>query len=192
MPSPGGGAASDEWKFVCERTRPIFFSNRRADRHQVSQRVSNASACLLFDCSRCVKFASTTMGCNPPVRRSSWIKFMFPVEHRVLTPEMGLRRFAGAEPGRGCRLVPRAPAAHEKDDEADQQHEAEAAAAISRPTDIKAAAAEHEDENNDEQEWVHAEKLTGRGRRSYGALPAERGRSRGRAAGDFSSSGYTP
>ena len=67
----------------------------------------------------------------------------------------------------------RAKSAHEKDHEADEEHEAEAAAADGGTANVKAAAAEQEEKNNDQKDKVHGCTVTGRGRRGYGALPAE-------------------
>jgi hypothetical protein len=45
----------------------------------------------------------------------------------------------------------RAPSAHQIDDKADQQNQAEPSSANGRPADVKAAAAKQEKKNNDEK-----------------------------------------
>ena len=83
------------------------------------------------------------------------------------------RQIAVAKDSGARRLVLRAPAAHEIDDEANQQHEAKAAATEGRAAEIKAAAAEQEDEHDDQYEWVHDKKISDLGDHSYGELPAQ-------------------
>jgi hypothetical protein len=52
-------------------------------------------------------------------------------------------------------VLPAAESAEEENDKTDQEHKAQAAAAVRRTADIKAAAAEEENKNDDQEEWVH-------------------------------------
>jgi hypothetical protein len=66
----------------------------------------------------------------------------------------------------GFRVKP----AHQKDNQADQQNQAEPAAADGRTANIKTAAAEQEKKNNDKKEYIHEYKVSFRLGFHYGAL----------------------
>jgi hypothetical protein len=71
---------------------------------------------------------------------------------------------------RAQRLGFRAKSAHQKDNQADQQNQAEPAAADGRSANIKTAAAEQEKKNNDKKEYIHDCKVSLRRGFHYGAL----------------------
>ena len=58
-----------------------------------------------------------------------------------------------------ARSVLRAKSTHEEDDETDEQHKAEAAAADGRTAKIKATATEEEEQNNHQENKVHGENV---------------------------------
>jgi hypothetical protein len=66
-------------------------------------------------------------------------------------------------------LILRAKSAEQKDDEANQQYKANATATIAGAAKIKAAAAEQENKDDNQEEWIHGHRLAIRRRHSYGA-----------------------
>jgi hypothetical protein len=68
-------------------------------------------------------------------------------------------------------LVSRAPATQQIDDQTNQQDEAQPAATDNGTTEVKTAAAEQEQKQEDQKNKIHGPKIRRRGDRHYGALP---------------------
>jgi len=69
-----------------------------------------------------------------------------------------------------CGSILRAPATHQIDDRTDQKDQAKATSAITWTSEVKAAAAEQKNENQDQKKWAHRFTLSADRHRAYGAF----------------------